>query len=245
MTRRRIVQLDGDPVEDRKQVNGRWRPMLNNKERKELKGNQTLNQAMALFITQGRTPADIAQEMGMTIQEFAQLLLHGDDTRGLYIQRALDMILDLDSNLSRREIAEYLGITQRQLKALMITDEFREMYALAFTEVRGDPIIPEIQRRIVEDLLPTALRQLTSALTEAPWTVRMRAIERIMALSGVKEITAQTNDRDEAAKFLSSHNVLVTVQTSPVPKEFQEAVALLAPDIVEGEITEIEDIEES
>jgi len=148
----------------------------------------------------------------------------------------LEKVLDLEHGMKRQQVADSFFLTPRQLHYLMISDDFKERYAAAFIEVRGDPIISAVQQGIVEDLLPIAYRQLQAALTEAPWSVRLNAVDKVMKMAGVQNVRPLANDRDEAARFLASHNITVTVEPT-IPKEYKDAVNAL--EIVEGEVKEL------
>ena len=161
--------------------------------------------------------------------------------RSELVERAVLMYLDLETDRNQREIAQELGITLEELKTLTRSDEFQEAYSAHFLELGHDPRLVATQHAIM-DLLPAAMRELRKLIAggvQVPATVKLKAIEDVMKLSGIEAPTPAKNDKKELAEFLRNaginiENVNITNQ---LPPEYQDALAF-SRDVVEGEVQE-------
>lgn len=236
------MNVDGDPIEDRKGPTGRNSFVLSEKERLELKRRQMCYKIADLFITQGKGLDEAAQEMGITSAE-AYALLFGQQSeephRRAALRRLVEKVLDLDNPKSRKEFLKELGITQNQWQYLIRSDEFREIYAERFNQLRSDPNIKAIQAHVVENLLPQALKVLEQELRDpnVPWSIRDKAIDRVFKMVGIAEVKPIEDDRAEAIKFLQKHNIETVTISLQLPDQYKEALDKLQT--VEGEYSEV------
>lgn len=155
------------------------------------------------------------------------------------VEGAVALFLDLTSSRSYSQIAEELGITVRQLRRLVETDEFARVYEEHFDALGHDPRLQAVKSGLM-DLLPMAFDQLRKALIEpgVPWTTRMRAIEKIMEMNGVRPQDAGKSDRRELAEFLGKFGVNIGemhIHGAPVPSSYSDAL----DEVMEGEVEEV------
>jgi hypothetical protein len=237
-----IVQIDGDPLEDRKTADGKWRPLLNDKERLLLRRRQMTDQIVSMLLVDRKEIPEIAQALEMSPEELSNELLYGDleGTRKAFIDRVIEKILDLKKARTRAELCKELGLTRRQLDYLMSSDDFREAYALAFHDIRSDPNINAVRQAVVEELLPKAYQMLERELTEGTWPVRQRARQDIFKLAGIDAIKPAEDEREEFVKFLEKHDIKITKENKPaLPEEYQEAMEKYLPDVVDAQVTNV------
>jgi len=156
------------------------------------------------------------------------------------VEAAVALFLDLESDHSWQEIADELGISIQTLKDITRSEEFDEIYNQHFSELGHDPRLKATQAAL-SDLLPAAVRQLRSLITDPgiSASVRLNAIKEIFRLGGVSEPTQKKNNLQEVLEFLQAQNIApnVTIVKPPeIPDEYKEIYAL--PETVEGEVQE-------
>jgi hypothetical protein len=78
--------------------------------------------------------------------------------------------------------------------------------------------------------------QLRKILTEPRTSagVRLRAVERVLQLNGLKELEQQASDRKALAEFLVTHNIRLESIGMYVPPEYEDAYE----NVVDGEVSE-------
>jgi hypothetical protein len=93
----------------------------------------------------------------------------------------------------------------------------------------GWPLPQEEGRRIIASgfLSPDDTQPNTSA------GVRLRAVEKVLRLNGLKEAEQQASDRKALAEFLVTHNIKLESVGMYVPQECQDACS----DVVDGEVS--------
>jgi hypothetical protein len=118
------------------------------------------------------------------------------------IEEAVACYLDLESDLSNKEIADRLGISLSSLKRLVLTPEFTRIYEEALAMLGHSPRLMATAQAL-PDLLPAAFRTLRRLVTssEVPDAVALKAAERILAIN---RVGSERNDEDprDLAKFL-------------------------------------------
>lgn len=235
-----LIQLDGDPIEDRRQSDGSWRPMLTPVEKDVLKYRKTIQQAVELLIAD-RDFVDIAEELGEESGALVTEMLHhgGDAARAAFIDRVLDKILDIETAATRTSIAAEMGMGTGQFNRLLMTDDFKEAYTRRFIELRSDPAIQIYRQGFVEDLLPKAYHALEDLIDNprTPATVRMQAIAKVLDITGMGPEERQRDDNSSAMEFLSKMGQVNITQINnfSVPPEYAEAMK----DVVIGEVKEL------
>lgn len=186
----------------------------------------------------------------MPLDSLTVFFLHGGypGARSAVIERTVGKILDFHADKSRAEITKELGLTVRQFNELVASEDFQHKYNELFVELRSDPNINATRKKVVEDLLPKALKQLEIELTsrDVPWTVRQNARRDVFKMVGIEAIKPVESDRQDAAKFLASHQISINVGTAnvnavPVPNEYLEAMKSIQPEVVEGEVKELDE----
>ena len=93
-----------------------------------------------------------------------------------------------------------------------------------FDEAPGDGW----RRRVARFLSPDDTQPSTSA------GVRLRAVEKVLQLNGLKEPEQQASDRKALAEFLVTHNIRLESLGMYVPQEYEDAYS----DVVDGEVSE-------
>lgn len=237
-------QIDVDPM-DRRDEKGALRMQLNSKERRELAVRNHIAKATALISTDRELP-DIAQELGIDPDLLAHEMMYGgdEDAKRAVFKKLIDKLLDLDKGRKRNELAKEMGMRPGQLEHLLKQDAFREQWAEQFVSMRSDPNIQSVQKIVVEDLLPAALKSLRAELSvDAPWTVRQNARRDIFKLAGVESVHAEQSDRAAAVEFLERHDIRVQdgKLQLPIPQEYLDALANYIPsEVIDAEVTEAE-----
>ena len=145
------------------------------------------------------------------------------------VETAVALFLDLDNDHTWQQIADELGVSLQTLRQLTKTQEFMDRYNEHFAELGHDPRLRVAQAAMV-DLLPVAMRQLRSLLTEerVPHAVRLSAIKEIIRLNGI-ENAPPFSDKNELTKFLKDANVTTVVQNNTInnnmPPEYAQKIA--------------------
>lgn len=234
-----LVQIEGDPIEDRRTAAGNWRPLLNDKERLLLRRKKMTDEIVAMLLVDRKDIPEISKAFEMEPEELSNQILYGDisGVREHFINRLIEKILDLKRGRTRAEIAKEMGLSRRQLDYLMASDDFRQAYALAFHDIRSDPNINAVRQAIVEELLPQAFQMLVRELNEGTWTVRQKARQDIFKLAGIDAIKPVEDEREEFVKFLQKHDITISTADKALPDEYKEAM----DKIVEAEVTEVEE----
>jgi hypothetical protein len=155
--------------------------------------------------------------------------------RNQLAEAAAALFLDLEEERTWAEIAQELQISPTQLRDLTKSPEFNEAYCALFAELGHDPRFRAAQASL-SDLLPVAILQLRKILTQPSTSagVRLRAVEKVLQLNGLKEPEQQASDRKALAEFLVTHNIRLESVGMYVPKEYEEAYS----DVVDGEVAE-------
>jgi AraC-like DNA-binding protein len=176
------------------------------------------------------------------------LMLRQEEREALQIQqrveRAVALFLDIEHEHSWQAIADELGISVPTLKKLTKTKEFEELYNQYFVELGHDPRLAA-SRQAVADLLPLAVRRLRNLLIDesTPPTVTLNAIKEVMHYTGLATPTSSKNDKNELAEFLKKagvQEVNLTQTNTIVPPEYAAFLRDNEPEVVDGEVTEIE-----
>jgi len=219
---RDIIQLDVEGSERRKS-DGRRRIRLTAREREELKKRNLAAKAMEMLLERSLMIPEIAEELGVSQDLLARTSIDDLDLRQIIVKQAVQMFLDLDTVRSRKQIAAELGLTVWQLKILLDTDEFAQIYDDHFAQVTNDPTVRAVQTKVIEELLPKAVKAIDDILNDpkAPPTVRLKAALETMRLSGIKAASPVASERQELSEFLSSHNI---VQVNVGEKEKVEVI---------------------
>jgi hypothetical protein len=99
-------------------------------------------------------------------------------------------------------MAEEQEISVPQLKNMMRTPEFQDRHNEYFMELGKDPRVRLTQAKIVE-LLPKAFMSMKKGLEDpdAPWTDKVKIVEKILELSGIERPQTLQNDRKEFEQF--------------------------------------------
>jgi hypothetical protein len=155
-------------------------------------------------------------------------------------EAAAALFLDLEVGRTWAEIAEELGLSPAQLRDLTKTDEFDAAYTTLFAELGHDPRFRAAQAA-VGDLLPLAIRELKTLLTgpRTPAGVKLKAVEKVLALNGLSNSPPPHSDRQELAEFLGKHNLSLTqVNNFNVPPEYTERMSNFH-EVFNGEVEEV------
>jgi hypothetical protein len=154
-------------------------------------------------------------------------------------EAAAALFLDLEEGRTWAQIADELDISPAQLRDLTKTQAFDRAYNQLFAELGHDPRYRAAQGAL-GDMLPLAIRELRALLTspETAGGVKMRAIERVIALNGLNEPEPAMQDRQDMVKFLVEHNIKLSEVQITVPGEYQEALALPEGEVAEGQYRE-------
>ena len=149
-------------------------------------------------ILEGRTrrTKDGRRHLRLTKTERAELAKHTQ------IEEAVALYLDLEQDLSNKEIADRLGLSVSSLKRLVLTPEFTRIYEEALAMLGHSPRLMATAQAL-PDLLPAAYRTLRRLVTSAdvPDAVALKAAERILAINRVGSERNEEDPRD-LAKFL-------------------------------------------
>ena len=154
-------------------------------------------------------------------------------------EAAAALFLDLEVGRTWAEIAQELGLSPNQLRDLTKTEEFDAAYTMLFAELGHDPRFRAAQAA-VGDLLPLAVRELKALLTgpRTPAGVKLKAVEKVLALNGLSNSPPPHSDRQELAEFLGRHNLSLTqVNNFNVPPEYAERMGSIH-EVVEGQVRE-------
>lgn len=229
-----------DPIEDRKDTIGRVRFMLNDNERETIYAKQMAAKVMELFLEKriGIIPA--AEEVGVDYHYVVSHVINGDDdTLKRYVsERIASMFLDPATDHSRKEIAETVGMTDKQLRSFTRTPVFQDVYRETFLKVVDDPGPAAIQIKIVEDLLPVAFQTLKNELSpDAPWTVRQGARRDVFKLAGVTQVERQDSDRRDLSEFLTQRGINIDELNITVNNQYQDAMKRFD---IDGDFTQLE-----
>lgn len=204
------IQVDVEGNE-RKKSDGRRRIRLTSLERKEIKKRQLAAKALTMILERSIKIPEIAEILGVSQDLLARTSIEGDkELLKAVVKQAVDMFLDLETSKSRKQMADELGLTVWQLKILLDTDEFAEIYDDHFAELTNDPTLRAVQSKIVEDLLPKAIKTMDQILKDekGPPSVRLKAALETLRLAGIKAASPGTSERQEMTDFLSRHNIV-------------------------------------
>jgi len=118
------------------------------------------------------------------------------------IEEIVALYLDLETDLSNKEIADRVGLNLSSLKRLIQTAEFTRLYEDALAMLGHSPRLMATAQAL-PDLLPAAYRTLRRLVTndDVPDAVALKAAERILAIN---RVGAERNDEDprDLSKFL-------------------------------------------
>jgi hypothetical protein len=154
-------------------------------------------------------------------------------------EAAAALFLDLEVGRTWAEIAQELGLSPHQLRDLTKTEEFDAAYGMLFAELGHDPRFRAAQAA-VGDLLPLAVRELKALLTgpRTPAGVKLKAVEKVLALNGLSNSPPPHSDRQELAEFLGRHNLSLTqVNNFNVPAEYAQRMGNIH-EVVEAQVKE-------
>ena len=203
------VQIDGEGS-DRVKSDGRRRLRLTALERKAINKMKLASKALLIIIEKSAKLPAVAEELGVSQDLLARTSIDDLELRKVIIKQAVDMFLDLDRGHSRKQMADELGLTIWQLKLLLDTDEFADIYDDHFGELINDPTLRAVQSKLVEDMLPKAIRAMDEILTDkkGPASVRLKAALETLRLAGVQASSPVASERSELTDFLNRHNIV-------------------------------------
>lgn len=161
-------------------------------------------------------------------------------------EAAAAMFLDLEEAHKWPQIADELGISVHQLKELVKTPLFDEVYNAMFAELGHDPRYKAAQGALT-NMLPAAMRTLQDLMlnTRTPATVRLRAVEKIIDLVGLEAVPADEYNRKALIELLQGARINVEELNIGVPAEYATAQErYLHPQTIDGEVRDIPDPEE-
>ena len=180
-----------------------------------------------------RRTADGRRRINLTRDERADLV------RQERVEAAVALFLDITTHRTTQQIAEELGITRKQLKALTHQQDFIDLYNEHFIELGHDPRLQAVRAGLA-DLLPHAFDQMSYLLIneDTPASVRLKAVLKVMELNGVRPQDPKGSNKRELAEFLKDAGAtLIGTQINyNVPTEYDEALG----EVIEGVITEVE-----
>jgi hypothetical protein len=155
------------------------------------------------------------------------------------IEQAVALFLDFENAHTWADIAEEMGITVGALKDLTKSEDFMTMYTLQLNELGHDPRLQAARSKLL-DMLPVAITQLSRLLlsTQTPAGVRLKAIEKIIALNGILQPQNRENDKGELIEFLQQKGVNIEQVNIAVPAAYSEAFEHFVGEVVEGEIVQ-------
>ncbi len=237
------VQLDkDDPIHERLTDGGQPRLQLSADERSIIARDQKWKTVFIEFAKNGKTIPDIAGELGMDTMDISMSVTRNEypPLRDAVARKAVEMFLDFDEGVTRKQIQEHLGMSPKQLRKFTQSEDFELMYNEHFFELRSHPTIRAVQAQIVDELLPKAYMVFDQILDNlvAPPSVRLKAALTVMDKAGIQAVDPQKSNRQELAAYLTSQNVTIenVNVVVPIPPEFQEALDANAP--IEGEFIE-------
>lgn len=239
------VQLDTkDPYNERRYSSGDHRYKLNTEERDIIKYRELSIKALNLFIASGHSINKVGEEMGITSEEVHSMFLRGEpELKEAIIRRAISMFLDIEGGHTRSDIQDTLGITQRELRTLLKSEEFEEAYNEYFLDMVSHPTIKAVQHQLVEELLPQAFRELHALISADSENVRMKVIFEIFKLAGIRAVEPSKSQRRDLADFLESKNISLDINLN-VPDQYSDAMEAV---VVEDQVppTETSDTPDS
>lgn len=149
--------------------------------------------------------------------------------RSAMIEKAVALFLDTRSDHSWDQIAQALGISVMALKDLTKSQAFMDKYDEHFAELGHDPRLKGAQAALV-DLLPKAVRELSLLLSsgDTPPSVKMKAIEKILELNGIRPNKGGEMDRAELMEFLKSANITINQQQNNYLPPFEKNISAYA-----------------
>lgn len=179
-----------------------------------------------------RVKPDGRRRIKLTLDERENLL------RQQRIETAVVLFTDLQTVRKWSEIAEELGISVKELKALTKTPEFEEAYNAVMTEIGHDPRYRAAAAGIA-DLLPKAVRTLDQLLTTAPPHVKLQAVQTVFKAANLEIKPPEVHsDREELVKFLSEQGIDINLNVN-LPVEYAAAMQKYGG-AVDGEFTEVQ-----
>jgi AraC-like DNA-binding protein len=228
---------------DRRKLNSKFRPNINKSERAALKEKQNATKALVLLTERSFDVPSVAQELGILPEELAAMATSGayPELKMAVAEVASNLFLDLDQYHSRKDIAAALGMSPRQLRHLIESETFKEIYEKTKARVSADPVLKAVEINISEELLPRAYQRLKELIDSDSDSTALKAVLEVMKYAGVRAQEPAQSDRTELAKFLAKNNLQLTQVNnfSLVPDEFKEAVDATLP-VLEGEVSEPE-----
>lgn len=244
MSGTRIALNIDDPIEDRKDTKGRVRFLLNDDERKIIYQKQTAAKVLELFLEKRIGIIQASEEAGVEYSEVVSYIINGDDDalKRHISERIAAMFLDPEKDHARKEIADAVGMTDKQLRSFTRTPIFQDIYRETFLKVIDDPGPAAVQIKIVEDLLPVAFQTLKAELSDsAPWTVRQGARRDVFKLAGVTQVERQDSDRRDLSEFLLKRGLNIDEINITVNNQYQDAMKRFE---IQGEVIDAEPDEE-
>ena len=150
--------------------------------------NKTSPETRIILGGQTRQHKDGRRHLSLTDDERLELAQHAK------IEEAVAFFLDLENDLTNKEIADRLGLGISSLKRLTQTAEFTRVYEDALAMLGHSPRLMATAQSL-PDLLPAAFRTLRRLVTDAevPDAVALKAAERILAIN---RVGAEHNDED-------------------------------------------------
>jgi hypothetical protein len=167
------------------------------------------------------------------------------------IDRIVHMVLNIEEDYTYGQMAEELEISVPQLKNLMRTPEFQDRYNEYFMELGKDPRVRLTQAKIAE-LLPKAFMTMKKGLEdpEAPWTAKVKIVEKILELSGIERPQTLQNDRKEFEQFWEEEageddRIRISIpakfaQTRQAYERGESFVDGSREEVVDGEVREVQ-----
>ena len=157
---------------------------------------EILDETKTILEGRTRSTSDGRRHLAISKRAKAELAEH------TATEEAVAMFLDLENDLTNKEIADRLGLSARGLKTLTQTAEFTRLYEETLAMLGHSPRLMATAQAL-PDLLPAAYRTLRRLVTsdEVPDAVALKAAERILAIN---RVGSERNDDDprELAKFL-------------------------------------------
>jgi len=167
------------------------------------------------------------------------------------IDRIVHMVLNIEEDYTYAQMAEELSVSVPQLKNLMRTPEFQDRYNEYFMELGKDPRVRLTQAKIAE-LLPKAFMTMKKGLEdpEAPWTAKVKIVEKILELSGIERPQTLQNDRKEFEQFWQEEageddRIRISIpakfaQTRQAYERGESFVDGTRDEVVDGEVSEVQ-----
>ena len=147
-----------------------------------------------------------------------------DLQRNRMIEHIVAMFLDIDNNHTRAEICEELGINQKRLKDITLSDEFQEIYAQYRVELGHDPRLQAAQIEL-SDMVPQAIRTLKSLINaeRVPASTKLEAVKTILKLGGLQEPKPVKTEKAEVMDFLREAGINIEQVNVHLPAELKKA----------------------